>query len=182
MAQAGLFCQVKLPTTAWVLKHGGWIIDLHVVPLIEMEMLLPGHRCMTAVCCFSYASIHYGGTGIVGEQAVIIVIVISELINDMLVPGHLQVYDSGDGMLAARYWWMLTAQGHPQPLVLERGWAGWRAAEYPTQLYEPCTLKVGPSRMRIQQPHQSTLQWVAPAADLVQAYTLVRQRMASGGS
>jgi thiosulfate/3-mercaptopyruvate sulfurtransferase len=31
-------------------------------------------------------------------------------------------YDTGDGMMAARLWWMLTVAGHPAAMVLEGGW------------------------------------------------------------
>ncbi|KAF6264271.1 Rhodanese-like domain-containing protein [Scenedesmus sp. NREL 46B-D3] len=51
-------------------------------------------------------------------------------------------YDAGDGMLAARLWWMLTVAGHPSALLLEGGWAKWRAEGRPSELHEPCTLKV----------------------------------------
>jgi thiosulfate/3-mercaptopyruvate sulfurtransferase len=53
-----------------------------------------------------------------------------------------QAYDSGDGMMAARLWWMLTVAGHPSALLLEGGWAKWKAEGRPSELYEPCTLKV----------------------------------------
>lgn len=35
---------------------------------------------------------------------------------------HTQAYDSGDGMFAARLWWLLTVAGHPAAFVLEGGW------------------------------------------------------------
>lgn len=34
----------------------------------------------------------------------------------------MQAYDSGDGMMAARLWWILTVAGHPAAHVLEGGW------------------------------------------------------------
>jgi thiosulfate/3-mercaptopyruvate sulfurtransferase len=52
------------------------------------------------------------------------------------------VYDGGDGMLAARLWWALTAHGHPLPLVLDGGYAAWAAAGLPWSFDEPCTLKL----------------------------------------
>lgn len=52
------------------------------------------------------------------------------------------VYDAGDGMLAARLWWTLTVAGHPHACVLEGGWAKWLAEGRPTELYEPCPLKI----------------------------------------
>lgn len=55
---------------------------------------------------------------------------------------HTKAYDSGDGMFAARLWWMLTVAGHPAAYVLEGGWSKWRAEHRPSELYEPCTLKV----------------------------------------
>jgi thiosulfate/3-mercaptopyruvate sulfurtransferase len=33
-----------------------------------------------------------------------------------------QAYDGGDGMMAARLWWVLTVAGHPSAMVLEGGW------------------------------------------------------------
>lgn len=54
-----------------------------------------------------------------------------------------QAYDAGDGMLAARLWWLLTVAGHPSALLLEGGWGRWAAEGRPAELYEPCTLKVG---------------------------------------
>jgi thiosulfate/3-mercaptopyruvate sulfurtransferase len=53
------------------------------------------------------------------------------------------VYDGGDGMFAARLWWALTVHGHPRPLILEGGWARWVEEGRESELYEPCTLKVG---------------------------------------
>uniref|UniRef100_A0A383W482 Rhodanese domain-containing protein n=1 Tax=Tetradesmus obliquus TaxID=3088 RepID=A0A383W482_TETOB len=50
-------------------------------------------------------------------------------------------YDAGDGMLAARLWWLLTVAGHPSALLLEGGWGRWAAEGRPAELYEPCTLK-----------------------------------------
>lgn len=54
----------------------------------------------------------------------------------------LQAYDGGDGMFAARLWWLLTVAGHPSARVLEGGWAKWKLEGRPAELYEPCTLKV----------------------------------------
>eukprot|EP00775_Hariotina_reticulata_P006530 gene6530-6758_t len=51
-------------------------------------------------------------------------------------------YDAGDGMMAARLWWVLSVAGHPCPLVLEGGWTKWQAEGRPSELHEPCTLKV----------------------------------------
>jgi thiosulfate/3-mercaptopyruvate sulfurtransferase len=50
-------------------------------------------------------------------------------------------------MMAARLWWMLTVAGHPSALLLEGGWAKWKAEGRPSELYEPCTLKVGGSHL-----------------------------------
>ncbi len=36
------------------------------------------------------------------------------------------VYDQGDGMTAARLWWMLRALGHANVAVLDGGWAKWQ--------------------------------------------------------
>jgi hypothetical protein len=52
-------------------------------------------------------------------------------------------------MMAARLWWMLTVAGHPSALLLEGGWAKWKAEGRPSELYEPCTLKVGGSVARL---------------------------------
>lgn len=55
---------------------------------------------------------------------------------------HPQVYDSGDGMFAARLWWALTLHGHPDVRILEGGWGRWQGEGRKVALYEPCTLKV----------------------------------------
>ncbi len=40
--------------------------------------------------------------------------------------GHtVVVYDSDDGSIAARLWWMLRSLGHPATYVLDGGWAAW---------------------------------------------------------
>lgn len=69
-----------------------------------------------------------------------------------------QAYDSGDGMLAARLWWLLAVAGHPTALVLQGGWDKWKAEGRTTELYEPCTLKVGASQQHscIAAAHQAT--------------------------
>lgn len=38
------------------------------------------------------------------------------------------VYDAGNGMFAARLWWMLRWLGHEAVAVLDGGWAAWQAA------------------------------------------------------
>lgn len=57
-------------------------------------------------------------------------------------PSPHQIYDHGDGMFAARLWWMLLLHGHPQPLVLRGGWRRWQQEGRASELYEPCMLKV----------------------------------------
>lgn len=42
-------------------------------------------------------------------------------------------YDSANGMLAARLWWMLRYMGHTAVAVLNGGWPAWEAAGYPVQ-------------------------------------------------
>jgi thiosulfate/3-mercaptopyruvate sulfurtransferase len=45
-------------------------------------------------------------------------------------------YDSANGALAARLWWMLRAWGHPEVAVLDGGYPAWTAAGAPTQAGE----------------------------------------------
>lgn len=47
--------------------------------------------------------------------------------------GHTQVvaYDAGNGMFAARLWWMLRFMGHDAVAVLDGGYAAWLAGGYP---------------------------------------------------
>jgi 3-mercaptopyruvate sulfurtransferase SseA len=48
----------------------------------------------------------------------------------------------GTSQDAALLWRVLRYLGHPRPLLLEGGWAGWEAAGGPSELYEGCPLKV----------------------------------------
>ncbi|KAA3665347.1 MAG: sulfurtransferase [Chloroflexi bacterium] len=43
------------------------------------------------------------------------------------------VYDHGNGMLAARLWWLLQYMGHTAVSVLDGGWQAWQAAGYPVR-------------------------------------------------
>ena len=43
-------------------------------------------------------------------------------------------YDQGDGMYAARLWWMLRALGHAEAAVLDGGWAKWQREARPAQV------------------------------------------------
>lgn len=43
------------------------------------------------------------------------------------------VYDTVNGIFAARLWWMLRYMGHDAVAILEGGWQAWQAASYPTQ-------------------------------------------------
>jgi len=43
------------------------------------------------------------------------------------------VYDTADGSIAARLWWMLRRLGHDAVSVLDGGWAAWIASGYPTE-------------------------------------------------
>eukprot|EP00877_Chromochloris_zofingiensis_P002229 jgi/Chrzof1/12006/Cz06g17250.t1 len=93
------------------------------------------------------------------------------------------VYDSGDGMFAARLWWMLMVHGHPAPLVLEGGWARWLAEGRETELYEPCTLKVYASfesstRPELRVTADELLQLLPSAADKQHRPVLVDTRNA----
>lgn len=40
-------------------------------------------------------------------------------------------YDSADGSIAARLWWLLRYMGHEAVAVLDGGWQAWCAADYP---------------------------------------------------
>jgi thiosulfate/3-mercaptopyruvate sulfurtransferase len=46
-------------------------------------------------------------------------------------------YDDGEGQFASRFWWLLTYMGHENVYVLNEGFKGWRAADYPTTKDEP---------------------------------------------
>jgi thiosulfate/3-mercaptopyruvate sulfurtransferase len=46
-------------------------------------------------------------------------------------------YDAANGMYAARLWWMLRWLGHDRALVLDGGYARWRALGLPVTLEEP---------------------------------------------
>eukprot|EP00892_Ulva_mutabilis_P006869 jgi/Ulvmu1/4554/UM002_0282.1 len=54
------------------------------------------------------------------------------------------VYDDGESgsMFACRVWWSLLVHGHTQAHVLEGGWQAWGKAGGPTEIDEPCPLKV----------------------------------------
>lgn len=43
------------------------------------------------------------------------------------------VYDSANGAIASRLWWMLRYMGHEQVAVLDGGWAVWQAAGLPVR-------------------------------------------------
>lgn len=43
------------------------------------------------------------------------------------------VYDSANGMIAARLWWMLHYMGHEAAAVLDGGWQAWQAGGFPTR-------------------------------------------------
>ncbi len=57
------------------------------------------------------------------------------------IDGSRQVvaYDQGNGMFAARLWWMLRWLGHDAVAVLDGGYAGWIAAGHPVSLAPPAT-------------------------------------------
>lgn len=46
-------------------------------------------------------------------------------------------YDDGEGQFASRFWWLLTYMGHENVYVLNEGFKGWRAADYPTTKEAP---------------------------------------------
>lgn len=56
----------------------------------------------------------------------------------------MQVYDSGNGLLAPRIWWSLAYHGHPAPLVLDGGYAKWLEEGRPAELAEPCPIGLSP--------------------------------------
>ena len=56
----------------------------------------------------------------------------------------MQVYDSGNGLLAPRIWWCLMYHGHPAPLILDGGYAKWVEEGRSTDLAEPCPLTASP--------------------------------------
>jgi len=59
-------------------------------------------------------------------------------------------YDGGNGMVAARLWWMLRWLGHTSVAVLNGGWQGWSAGGRPQSTAAPApaagTFRAGASR------------------------------------
>lgn len=47
------------------------------------------------------------------------------------------VYDSGNGSIAARMWWMLRSLGHPNVTVLDGGWSSWSTEPRSTTSEDP---------------------------------------------
>lgn len=75
------------------------------------------------------------------------------------------VYDSGDGLVAARLWWALVCHGHEAVKILEGGWRRWVADERATELHEPCPLCVYGTF----EPERTAFQHFIPAGQLLQA-------------
>ena len=63
------------------------------------------------------------------------------------------VYDLDDGSAAARAWWLLRWSGHPEPRVLDGGYAAWQAEGLPetTEVPEPAegNFRVRPGHMPV---------------------------------
>ncbi len=82
-------------------------------------------------------------------------------------------YDQGNGAFAARLWWLLRAVGHRGVLVLDGGYAVWKAANLPLDTAEP-------ARRAIAQPVRALQGWLTTAQvqhELdAQAITLVDAR------
>lgn len=63
-------------------------------------------------------------------------------------------YDDGDGMSAARVWWLLRHHGCDDVRLLDGGWRAWTAAGLPTESGEPVAptpgdFSAGPGRMPV---------------------------------
>jgi thiosulfate/3-mercaptopyruvate sulfurtransferase len=56
-------------------------------------------------------------------------------------------YDSGNGAMASRLWWLLRARGESRVQVLDGGFTAWRAAGHPVETALPFTL---PTRVAVE--------------------------------
>ncbi len=61
--------------------------------------------------------------------------IIRERLGQLGIAADKQVvaYDTANGMIAARLWWMLRYMGHEAAAVLDGGWQAWQAADLPQQ-------------------------------------------------
>ncbi|MDQ2706337.1 MAG: sulfurtransferase [Actinomycetota bacterium] len=77
-------------------------------------------------------------------------------------------YDDGDGSVAARAWWLLRWLGFPQErvMVLDGGWAAWRAGGHPVSTGVPVSAKAPAPVVPAYDPAPSWGQLMPPAGGM----------------
>ena len=79
------------------------------------------------------------------------------------------VYDSANGAIASRLWWLLRYMGHEAAAVLDGGWGAWQAADLPEERGEV----LAATAVYHGKPHT---EWLVQAAAVPQQVLLVDSR------